>query len=361
MANNFVDSTTATFTTSTAGFPSANSLHNNRGKYWLPAGNWVIEAGVNDKIYINDGSDKTATLDPGNYGNTPLATEVQTQLNAVSSNWTCTYSVTTRKFTIARSSGTAILKLSTTTTAAWDTLGFVGTADRPISPFLADEPRKHGVEYIQLDLGVATEVDYIGIVGPIGDVFGISPSANVTIKANNVDLNWPTAPYSESITPTERGIFHSMDGDADKYYRYWRLEIDDATNPADMAIGYVYIGGAVQPTSSNISRGFRRGETDPSNMIESENGHLYFDTRTRYTRVSAANITNVSAADRLEIEKIAHDFGKHTPLFVAFDPTEALSASADELSWYAFFETPPEFSHLFLDYYTISMSLREAV
>lgn len=67
----------------------------------------LIEAGINDRIPFNDGSSKSATLTAGDYNANPsaLAAEAQSKMNALSSNWTVTWSYATG-FTFARSSGT---------------------------------------------------------------------------------------------------------------------------------------------------------------------------------------------------------------------------------------------------------------
>lgn len=66
-----------------------------------------IEAGYNDKLDFNDGGAKTATIAPADYSSMEaLAVAVASAMNAVSSNWTCTYSRATKKFTIDRSGGT---------------------------------------------------------------------------------------------------------------------------------------------------------------------------------------------------------------------------------------------------------------
>lgn len=72
---------------------------------------FLIVAGVNDVLPFNDGSDKSATLTAGAYATgAALATEVQTRLNALSTDWVCTYSTTTLLFTISRTAGTAVLR-----------------------------------------------------------------------------------------------------------------------------------------------------------------------------------------------------------------------------------------------------------
>lgn len=64
-----------------------------------------VKAGYNDKLDINDGAAKTATLTAGPMTGTQRAADVQARLNAVSTNWTCTYSAATRLLTITRSAG----------------------------------------------------------------------------------------------------------------------------------------------------------------------------------------------------------------------------------------------------------------
>jgi len=76
---------------------------------WGGAYGGRIIANVCDRIDFNDGAAKTATLTTGVYTMEGLAAHAQTQMNAVSTNWTVTYSRATRKFTFTRSSGTAQL------------------------------------------------------------------------------------------------------------------------------------------------------------------------------------------------------------------------------------------------------------
>ncbi len=68
-----------------------------------------IVAGENARLDFNDGVARTANLAAGLYDMEALAVEVAEKMNSASSGWSCTYSRTTRKFTISRSSGTAQL------------------------------------------------------------------------------------------------------------------------------------------------------------------------------------------------------------------------------------------------------------
>lgn len=64
-------------------FPFSNCYNSERTKVWKPAGFFLITTS-NNKLYINDGSDKTATITSGEYISPALlATQIQTQLNAI--------------------------------------------------------------------------------------------------------------------------------------------------------------------------------------------------------------------------------------------------------------------------------------
>lgn len=77
---------------------------------------------TNNKIYFNEngsGSDSTATLTNGNYTTATLATEIGTQMTAVTAfarTYTATYSSVTNKFTITVSASTFKMRMGTNTT-----------------------------------------------------------------------------------------------------------------------------------------------------------------------------------------------------------------------------------------------------
>lgn len=95
----------------------------------------TIVAGYNDKLDINDGGVQQATIAAGAYATMEaLAVAVAAALAAIpSANWSCAYSRTTRKFTIARSAGTCTLLCNSGAgrlTSAYSTLGFACTTDK---------------------------------------------------------------------------------------------------------------------------------------------------------------------------------------------------------------------------------------
>lgn len=89
-----------------------------------------VETGYNDRIDINDGSVKVATIPQASYATfEALCTAVAAALNLVSSNWTCTYSRTTRKVTLDRTSGTKTLLGHGGANANRSALGLLGLSN----------------------------------------------------------------------------------------------------------------------------------------------------------------------------------------------------------------------------------------
>lgn len=86
-----------------------------------------IETGYNDKLDINDGANKTATVAQADYATfEALCVAVAAALNAVSSSWTCTYDRPTRKVTIDRTAGTKTIRGTSGPNTTTSILGALG-------------------------------------------------------------------------------------------------------------------------------------------------------------------------------------------------------------------------------------------
>ena len=361
MSNQYM-SRNFTYSSQQSSFPASNVYNTSRSRVWKPAGNFEITT-ANNKLYINDGSNKTVTLTSGSYSPTSLASHIQTQLNAASSNWTCSYNlVTTFKFTITRSSGTAVLRKSQTANAAWDTLGYTGTTDISSSPFVADAQRNHTNEWVKCDLGVPQQATFVGIISGIDEVFSLSETAVVTVEANNIDY-WESPPVSITIPVTDGGCLKFIDEDNTASYRFWRVTIVDRLNylgPEGIKIAYIYLGDHVSMTTSNIATGFRKELVDPSNVLQSESGALFFETRPRYLSISNAQVQLLSGAEQRELEQLFYDLGKREPFFVSIDPSLAVSVNLDQLTRFMVMTNNPTLDHVLRDYYNINFEMREA-
>jgi hypothetical protein len=357
------DAAVLTVSSALAGFPATNLTDSYRFRTWKPAGNFTIDA-TNNKIYINDGTDRTITLTSASYTYSTLASHIQTQLNASSSAWTCTYSTTTFLFTIGRSAGTAILRFTQTSGAAWDMLGYTPVIDTSSGTGLAaNEVRNHTSEWIHLDLGVATEITFVSLLGLLGEVYSISDTATVTLMGNSSDSF--TAPaLTVTLTPDTHGLYKFTDDETNTTYRYWKLNIVDRLNingPTAFEFGYFYLGDYTTIESRNVSSGFSKSQVDTTQAETSESGAMYFQTGFKYMKFESVEIGYMEASDRRALEQIFYDLGKYTPFFVSFDPTLLVSEETSELTRYVVFDDEPKFTHVKTDVYSVRMSFREVM
>lgn len=358
MDNQLVTSTNATTTIIDSDFPFANMLDGGRFKVTRFSGTFEIDSTIN-KIYINDGADKTASISTGQYTGSTLAAEIQTQLNSVSSNWTCTYSTTTYKFTLARSSGTKTLRLSITTNAIWDAIGYTGVSDQDASE--ADEQRAHLKDYIEIDLGTnANSIGFFGLTSASNRVFPFSESATIQLLASNL-ANWSSPARTVTLDRNDFGIYQFLDDD-DSNYRYWRLEWVDRLNPngADWDLSNIYLGTYTTIANRNVGYGFTKNWKDPSAIIRAESGATYANIRQRYLELNSLSIAYMDSSDRKLLEQLFYDFGLHKPFWIALDPLEECT-TIDELTRYCYFSQEPAFNHFLKNKYTMSFAVRDAL
>jgi hypothetical protein len=365
--NNFalVADASITVSSTASGYSKANIKNARRSHVWRSGGNFTITSS-NCKIYIDDGSEKTVTLTTGNYTYSTLATHVQTQLNASSSSWTCTYDFNgeTFKFTIGHT-GSATLRLSQTTDAAWSTLGYTGSSDDTGTSWIADEQRNHTEETIEWDLGSAKAVGFFGLVGRSDEISPFSSSATVTLEANS-SSSWASAPLSRTLTVTDEGIFEWLDDleEASRTYRYWRLKFVDKTNPQGpegFDLSYISIADYVTFTARTMSTGFTKSKVDPSQVSEADSGARFFRKRTKYVRYGGVNIKFLDESDREDFETMYSNVGITEPLFFSVDPLLNISSVTNQLTALVRFDSEPEFQHVLRDLFDVSMSFTEVI
>lgn len=363
--NNLAGADTATLTVSSAvsGFPGTNCVSPKRHRKWLMAGRFTVTAS-NLNIYINDGSDKTVALTAAEYTTAALlAAHIQTQLNASSTNWTCTYSSATGKFTIGRSSGTAILRFTQTTNAAWSMLGYTGVSDTSAGTGLAaDVRRNHTSESIVIDLGSAKTPTCFIAIGAADEDFSIPSDATVTLKANSIN-SFAAAPLSVTLTPEQFGIFYFFASTVDTTYRYWKLEITNLTDPSgpQFSINQLYLGDYIELTTRNVVNGFSMELVDNATVQQAESGVRYWKRVPKYYRFSSVGIEYLADADRVELLSIFRELGISTPFFFALDPDAEISDSIGEFTKYVTFDNSPSLDHVLYNKFNYSMSLSEVV
>lgn len=375
MANNLasLNKNSLTFSSETTGFEASNALNEFRSDTWKAAGHFEVSDGSatydgaqNDQLYINDGGAVTVTVTAGQYTTgAALATQIQTDLNAASSNWTCTYDLSggTYKFTIGNS-GSVTLVLSSTSNAIWDDLGYTSTTDQTGTSFVANEQRAHTSEYLRLDMGYQAEMTFIGIIGDVAGSFGLSSQATVTLKGNNIDTNWSSPDFSVTLTVTDKGIYTWNDTNSDARYRFWRLEYEDKYNSTagpNIEIGSVYLGSYQCMLNRNITQGLTDTLIDPSIVSESEAGVRYFDKRTKHTLFSNIEIPFMDETDKDELKDVFNTVGITTPFYVSLDPLTNFSSDITDFTKYVVFESPPQIVNSGACRWSTSFVLREVI
>jgi len=366
MQNNFAELITSsiTFSSELASFPGSNSINRFRSRVWKPSGYFKVTAATDDKLYINDGTDKTVTITAGEY-TTPalLATQIQADLNAASANWTVSYDSagSTYKFTISNS-GSVTLRYSQATEAIWDKLGYVGSADTTGTSFEADQQRNHDEEFAIFDLGYNASMTFFAAIGPLNEVFSISSSATIQLIANNLNDFENSPPLTVTLSRSNGGLLEFMDTLADTGYRFWKFKIVDKFNPTGpdgLSIGHVYLGDYTTISNRNINSGFSKQQFDPSVTSISESGALFFDSKTKYAKFGNMSVRYLEQADKDTLESMYQVLGKITPFYVSFDPTLGTTLTLDELTRYCVFEEAPIFTHVKASVYSMSLKFRE--
>ena len=65
--------------------------------------------------------------------------------------------------------------------------------------------------------------------------------------------------------------------------------------------------------------------------------------------------------ENVEMQQMFNDLGKTTPFFFSLDPTQCISSTGDENTKYVRFNAEPTLTHVFTNYYNLSMSLKEVL
>lgn len=370
MVNNYAGLTLNDLTISSeaTGNEAVNALNDDRSSVWKPDGHFLIDS-TNDTIYINDGSDKSATITNQSYG-TPelLATEIQTQLNAVSSDWTVSYdrSGGTYKFTISNTSSVT-LRLSVTTDAIWNTIGYTSTTNQTGTSFVANEQRNHTSEFLTFDFGGQLPVDFIGIISDVSTSFGVSTAGTITLKADNIN-DFTSPPLSLTLSKNEFGSFTFIDEtipiQTNRSFRFWRLEIIDIYNtggPQGIAFGNIYLGDFQTTSKRNMSIGFNDKLVDPSDVSSSEAEVLYFDKKTKSREFNNVILPLMPLVDKDSINTIFNAQGITNPFYVSLDPSTKVSTNLSDLTRYVRFVNDPTYTEIKGDLWTTTLQFKEVI
>lgn len=359
--NNFIDSSIVMdFSSELAEFPFSNSYLSERTKLWKPSGYFKIE-NSNSFIHINDGSNKNVQITVGEYQSpTLLASEIQTKLNSISSGFTVEFT-TSFKFKISRTSSFTF-RVDNVLNSIAQTIGFVSLVDYVGSSLTAERISNHTSEWATFDFGYAASVDFVAIIGPVDEIFTISPTAEVKIYANNIN-DFTSPAFTKTLTRYDAGIINFID-DYDSSFRYWKIEIKDANNingPQCFSIGNIYIGDYQTLESRNLENGFTQTFGDKSEKYEAESGALFFDKRQKIKSFEGISLGYLNKTDKKMFDSMFQKLGLSESFYVSLDPTGCFTDDLDELTRFVRFNSEPQYRHIVRDIFSISTSFSECV
>lgn len=360
MTNNFMEAGLASFVVSSedSSYPKANMIDGDqRTKIFKFGGRFLIEAGVNDKLYINS---TTFTIPAGDYN------DLNSLINAINSvtTTTATFSYDSATNIISASDPSGLtLNLSNQTTAAWTTLGFTGLVDVTVGSSVtesADEARFHWpYEEITVDFGYQAPIGFIGLIGDMAQELKIPEGATITIQGNQVN-SFVAPPLNKTISWYTSGAFTFLDDQTDDAWRYVKIIITCPSGPFTPEIGYLYIGD-YQTMTKNIGTGFELNFEDPSEQSSSDSGQIYTNTKTPcrvFTSLEVGLAQPTQAAFLKTLYKLKQ---KSVPFFIHLDPQSYLSNSFDDHLAYVRFTNSPRYKHILRDIFQLSFELREAL
>ena len=359
----FYADTLLEYSSQQAYFPFDNCLLNTRQKIWKFTGCFIIDD-TNNKVYINDGVNKTITLTNGKYTTGALlATHIQTQLNASSTNWTVTYNNTTTYRFRFQHTGAATLRLTQNVNALWDTVGLTTVVDLVGTDIYADSQRNHSEEYAIFDLGAMYPITFISLLGQVGLPCLLSSGATITIQASNLNI-WTSPPLSQVIDCSDRGAMRFIDDLPTTAYRYWKIKIVDRTNYLggnNIGISNLYCGDYRTIANRNINVGFSFNLEDRSKIAQSESGVQYADLKVKMSNLNNLSLGLLDRTDKDEMLLLFEKLGITESFFISLDPTSLITTNIYDLTKLVKFKEAPSFQHIIRDIFSMSLSVREVI
>lgn len=129
----------------------------------------------------------------------------------------------------------------------------------------------------------------------------------------------------------------------------------------DFALWDTFLGQSVR-VRSTISAGLSYQLVDPSLVTYSDSGRQYSVRKPKYYQISGLNLPFVNRHQRTALMQFYELKGVTEPFWVAMDPEDHWDGPSFGPSFGAYrFDGAPAFTHNFLDKFSISLSLREAL
>lgn len=310
------DTGTVTSSTSHPSFPAINTQQRWFKKTWRTkygaGSSWGLfrVTASNCKIYFNEGAGNlTATLTVGDYDTTTICTEIKTRMDIAGATYTATYSDTTNKCTIAKTTGTFKLLLSNQVNAAFSMLGWTAIIDTALAAsHTAPLIRINTEAFLYCNLGSAKTIKFLALKN-----HNLQSTATIEVCY-----------YSDAfvtLVATDTMTWHAdtIAMRTSRSYQYIAFRFVDIDNPNL----YIEIGRAWVGTEFIPHYGFTNERTytpqDLSIVSSSDDGQ---ESTIQLTHFAEWNYTfdAMTAADRLIFADIFLKVGKTLPCFIAEYP-----------------------------------------
>jgi hypothetical protein len=158
-------------------------------------------------------------------------------------------------------------------------------------------------------MGTATKITMLAVFG-----HNLTSVATVTLQANATD-SWGAPSFSMALTWHARCIAAFIN----QTYRWWRITIEDGSNPA----GYVEIGrvcaGEYYEPGVNVNQEIVKKLVDPSYKQESEGRQGYAIEKEPY-RTIEVYFSGIDRTQQNELETMFRAVRRTRPLVFALDP-----------------------------------------
>lgn len=335
-----------------AAYPVSNVYDlERRRKMWRSAGYWNIESGSNVITFQESaGVNLTATIAVDEYTTTALLmAAIKTALeDAGVATYTVTQDATTGRITIASNlgGGASVFRLMWTVTSAFGTiLGFDTAADDTgAATYTADLLRIHTSEFLEWDLGIPTNPTGFVALGDREIPLNISPTATIKLQANHT-RNWSAPAVDLTIEYHDHTLAYldvdGIAGSGSSGYRYWRLLIEDKSNP-DL---YVQLACAFLGTHVTTTRGcpdfpLEMQPKDYSLTQDNDSGQRAVARRPS-TAFFPLSWNGLNTESKEALEAVWDSVGLHSCFIVAMDPDEVFSSQFQDQVRLVRFNTEP--------------------
>ena len=216
-------------------------------------------------------------------------------------------------------------------------------------------------QWIKWDLGISSTPKAFFAVGRKSIPIALTTGATIKLQGNSTD-SWGAPEYEETIAYNEN-ILQIIDtaGLHTSALRWWRLYIDDASNPNGyLELGFCYLGDALVTTQGQVQ--FPLGVTliDNSNTVYSLSGASFSEPRP-YTEALSLEWNYLNKTEKESIDSVFATVQTYSPFFIALDPSAVIGSDATIYSRYVKFASSPSFSYFRPGLFSCSMVLREEI